>query len=526
MNKVARYLNQHLVGNVFEKPEILRKYSTDRSIVKIEPKMVVVPENVNDVRRTVKLFSQLAAKKLRFSITPWGAGLDKTGADLGSGVVMDLSKLNHIQEIDERSRLVRVQAGITLEELNTALSLMGLTIPIKSAPGETIGSLISNFVSDSYGGKYNGIYYMVDCLEIVTATGDIIQTGRMSTGGLDKKKEQTAFEGAVYREISELIEKNFDHINDLKARPTVDSRGYQMITQVYRDKGKTFDLLPLLFGAQGTLGIITEVILRCEVLEPDVSRLAVAFPTMNGLMDFTKEATALEPLEINLYDARIFEATEETGKNPGLFSEKFGNGYILLISFNDATKRAEKKISRLLKKMPATSAAVVEGDENSTDFGRINGSLVSYLNDDLNSERAIIADDFYVPDEKLPEFLASLKEMEETFGTELALFGSFSTKNYNIRPEMNLSTVRGRQFAVSFLKDFTGLLSVYDGSITGGSPEGRVKAVVTNDELSDAEFELYQKVKEIFDPQGILNVEVKLGAENRDIVRNIRNNAI
>ena len=148
------------------------------------------------------------------------------------------------------------------------------------------------------------------------------------------------------------------------------------------------------------------------------------------------------------------------------------------------------------------------------------------MNDDLNSERAVIADDFYVPDEKLPEFLASLKEMEETFGTELAIFGSFSTKNYNIRPEVNLSTVRGRQFIMSFLKDFTGLLSVYDGSITGGSPEGRIKAAVTNDELSDAEFELYQKVKEIFDPQGILNVEVKLGAENRDIVRNIRNSAI
>jgi len=234
MNKIAKYLNQHIVGNVYDRPEILSKYSTDHSILRVEPKMVVIPENTGDVRRIVRFVNQLHVKDAHLDLAIRGTGLDKTGADLSSGIVLSTEKLNHIQEIDEHARLVRVQSGVTLGQLNSALSLKGLTLPIAADPRQTIGSLIANFVSDDFGGKYNGIYYYVDCLEAVVSTGDVIQTSRLNRRFLEHKKGLSTFEGAIYREISNSIEDNFDVISDLDKKPTIDSAGYELIAQVYR----------------------------------------------------------------------------------------------------------------------------------------------------------------------------------------------------------------------------------------------------------------------------------------------------
>ena len=521
MNKIAKYLNQHLIGNVFERDEIAEKYSFDRSIVKVEPKMVVIPENTNDVRRTVRFVNQLAIKDVYLSTAVRGSGLDKTGADLGKDIVVSMEHMNHIQEIDERSRLVRVQAGTTLGDLNQALSLFGLTVPIDADPRETIGSLISNFTTDNYAGKYNGIYYYVDCMEVVTSTGDVIQTSRYSKRGIKAKQGLTSFEGAIYRNLYGLIEDNFDVISDLQRRQTIDNAGYQMVTQVYREKGHSMDLAPIFFAAQGTLGIITEVILRCEILPPEPDYLVAMFNSTEDAVKYAALVKELDPREINLYDARIFAAATESGKDTGLFSEKFSkNGYMLLISFDDRPHKSHRKVAKCLKLLPSSAAAVVETDENTLDFKKIQTALSSFLNDDLRGERAPVLDDFYVPSNRLAEFLAAVKSSEETYDMKLPLFGSIATGIYSIRPDLRLNSVEGRQTAVRLIKDFGAVIKEYDGSLTGGSPEGRIKSIVSN--FAETEAEIYASIREIFDPHGIFNPKVKTHATLRDTVKTLR----
>ena len=91
MNKIAKYINQHIIGNVFDSPSILEKYSTDRSALKITPRMVAIPENTSDVRRIVRFVNQLSKKSVHLPISVRGSGLDKTGADLGTGLVLSTS---------------------------------------------------------------------------------------------------------------------------------------------------------------------------------------------------------------------------------------------------------------------------------------------------------------------------------------------------------------------------------------------------------------------------------------------------
>ena len=98
VNKIAVYLNRHLSGNIFEKDSVLEAYSADRSVLKIKPKLVAVPESVSDIRKIVRFVYQLAEKDYKLPIAVRGSGLSKTGSDLTSGIVISTEKLNHIRE--------------------------------------------------------------------------------------------------------------------------------------------------------------------------------------------------------------------------------------------------------------------------------------------------------------------------------------------------------------------------------------------------------------------------------------------
>ncbi len=522
MNKIAKYINQHIIGNVFDSPSILEAYSTDRSALKITPRMVAIPENTSDVRRIVRFVNQLSKKSVHIPISVRGSGLDKTGADLGTGLILSTERLNKILEIDDHSRLVRVQSGVTLGQLNSALALYGLTVPILADPRETIGGLIANFATDAAAGKYNGIYYYVDCLEAVVSNGDAIQTSRYSRRHLSKKTSLTSFEGQIYREIDQLIEDNADLVADLGGKSTIDAAGYQMISQVVRDPIKSFDLLPLFYASQGTLGVITEVILQCEVLQPNTRHFIAAFESIGAAESYIQEILPLGPEELNLYDARMFKASAAHGKDPALFAPKFNKGYFVWAGFDEKSRKVSKKLKKCLKLLPDNSASVTETDDNTTDFQRFYSAIASYLNDDVRGERTPICDDFFVPSEHLANFLTDLRDLEKAYDQELPVFGSFSTSNYSIRPDIQLNTVVGRQFVLKFINDFDSLLREHGGSITGGAPEGRLKAMVTNDHFSEAETQLYHKIKDIFDPEEIFCPDIKLGATTNSTVRHLR----
>ena len=202
MGKITKYLNQLIVGNVFDAPEVLEAYSTDRSALKIKPKFVAIPESTEDIKKLLRFFNQIAAKDIRVSITTRGSGLDESGAALSNNLLFSTEKLNHLLEIDPRERLVRVQAGITLRELNIALSVSGLTIPIGGHDYDTIGGLIANDPVDTYYGKYGGISNYVERIEVILANGECLQTAKLKKYAVAKRAAEKSLEGDIYRKIA------------------------------------------------------------------------------------------------------------------------------------------------------------------------------------------------------------------------------------------------------------------------------------------------------------------------------------
>ena len=149
-------------------------------------------------------------------------------------------------------------------------------------------------------------------------------------------------------------------------------------------------------------------------------------------------------------------------------------------------------------------------------------SLAVYLNASKNSERVPVLTDFYLPAHNLDSFLKDLKVLEQKLDLDLALYGSYATSTYSLRPKFHLDDKDYAKKVATFLRAGAYVIDRQDGKLAGGTPEGRLKAVVTNTEMKDAEQDLYTKIKEIFDQNKVLNPDVKLGASSKFTLTHFR----
>ena len=520
MSKITKYLNQLIVGNVYDSPEITDFYSTDRSALKITPKLVAFPESTTDIRKLLRFFDNLATKDINIGIAVRGSGLDELGADLTDGLVVSTEKLNHLMEIDTRERLVRVQAGITLKELNTALSISGLTLPIKANENETIGSLIATAARDGYANKYGGIMEYVERAEVVLANGECIQTGRLSKYAVAKKTAGKTLEGNIYREIYKLTETHVPTLNTIKTAPVKSMAGYP--NAIFVNKKDTIDLLPLLFGSEGTLCIISEVILKIVPLHKSRIRVITTFPKLSLALKFLELTNNLKPCELSITDIRILKQAEEAGKNLSDITRKLEEGYAIFASFDEKISYISHKFDAVSKSLSRSSKIFIEDNDNKQLFDEFENTIPNYLNLKEKGERVSLLSNFSMPAAELPAFIDELAELEKTIKLDLPIYGSYTNNIYSLRPSFDITDKDYPKRACEFLSLGSSIIVKHNGSLTGGSPEGRIKALITNRHLGDAEKELYQSIKTAFDPHGILSPSVKLGANTNFTVHHFR----
>lgn len=523
MGKIARYLNQLIIGNVFDNPEVMESYATDRSALKIKPKIVALPESTEDIRKLMRFCYQLAIKGINMPVTVRGSGLDEGGADLGNSIIISTEKLNRLLEADRREKLVRVQAGMTLRELNTALSVNGLTIPVGGRENETIGGLISNSPCDDFAGKYGGIMPYVERVEVVLANGEILQSDRFPTRIVNKKAKEKTLEGKIYARMPQILSAH-KKLSDEVLKNGRGSYGYPAVATAL--KRGSFDAMPVFFGAQGTLGIITEVILRAVPMETKTARAVATFRNAKNAVKYMEMVNKLKPRELEIYDVRIIKAAAETGKRLSSVTDDLENGYVAFARFDTRAKQAPKKLFKMKKDLPEYSKLILESPKNATTLGEFENSLTNFLAQARSGERVPILTDFYVPGKNLAGTIDDLAILEDSLKMELAIFGSFSAGNYSVRPKFKLSDKDFNKIATTFLRTGAFIVKRQGGELTGGTPEGRVKAIVTNAEIPEEEKQFYTEIKNLFDRYNILNPDVKLGADANYTVRHFRDDAI
>jgi FAD/FMN-containing dehydrogenase len=530
MSKVAAYLQEHILGEVSTNPAVLKALSTDASVLEITPEMVVYPRVTNDIRKVARFVYQLAEKGHVMAITARGSGTDQTGAAIGKGISLVMpAHMNRIFEFDTKQKLVRLQPGVNAKAVNDALLLHGMSIPALpvSAAYSTIGGAVMNNASGPLSGRYGDMSQWVHQLEVVLANGDILQTERISKRDLNKKKGMQTFEGEIYRELDNLIEDNAQLIADRLFSPIRDNVGYSAIANV-KHKDGSFDLTPLLVGSQGTLGIMSEMIMKTQFTSSQQTAAFITFGDKEVARDILDKLKDLTPSVLEYFDGVLFEEAEKQGKKYSFYnvaSGTFDAG--VLIGFDDFSERARQhKVKKMTKILSGIDAQVTVEDGQDSDQLFAAREVTAYMLTPASKELSAppLVDGAYVPNERFEEFQTAVAGLGEKHRVLLPIHARVLDCTVYTRPVLQLNKVGDKQKIFKILDEYTSIVERHGGHLIGEAGEGRVKARFAYNDIDDAVLELFSSIKAIFDPHNILNPGVKESTELRQLVSELRSN--
>lgn len=261
---------------------ILDLHSRDESYHRgYRPDVVVWPKGTEEVAAILKY-----ANERMIPVTPWGAGTSLEGNPLPveGGMVLDFELMNEILAIRAEDFQVDVQAGVKYKDMNQMLARKGLFFPPDPGANATIGGMVANNASGVRTVKYGATRDNVLRLMVVLPTGEIFHAGSLS--------------------------------------PKTSS-GY--------------DLVRLLIGSEGTLGIITEITLRLTGIPEKFGAAIVTFDSVENATDAVYEimGSGLIPAALELLDPETIGAINKDGKislaeKPTLFLEFTGTSNVSL----------------------------------------------------------------------------------------------------------------------------------------------------------------------------------------------------
>jgi glycolate oxidase len=370
------------------------------------------------------------------------------------GVVVSLERLNRILDIDEANLLAVVEPNVITGDLQDAVEKVGLFYP--PDPQSLRTSVIGGNVAQCAGGprafKYGVTKQYVLGLEAVLPTGEIVRTG-----------------GKTVKNVV----------------------GY--------------DLTHLLVGSEGTLAIISKVILRLIPKPPVRATLRATFPSVGHAVDAVTRLirARVVPAALELVDGDCLDAVDAYLGVRSLAPA--GTAALLLLEVDGLAEQVAEeadRVERACREAGATELLRARDDEERQELWRVRREL-SY------SLRMITPlkfnHDVVVPKGRIPELFALVDTLKTRFGLRIPCFGHVGDGNIHV----NIMVTPGDEAEIHRAHEAEGALFrgvvALEGSISGEHGIGFTKAPFIGLELSADEIALMKRVKRAFDPAGILN---------------------
>lgn len=524
-SKVAHYLQEHLLGEVMTTPDARRYFATDGSILTVTPALVAYPRGENDVRKTARFAWQLAERGRIVPITARGAGTNQTGAALGDGIVLALmAHMHRILEFDDKSGVVVVEPGAIYGKVQQVLKTHGRFLPPYPASVEysTIGGAVANNAGGEKSIKYGTTRDYVKSLRVVLANGEIIETGRLNKRDLNKKLGLATFEGEIYRAIDVLLEENQKIVNTMWRDVSKNAAGYAL-GEVKRKDG-SFDLTPLFVGAQGTLGLITEITLETEAYNPDAALFLAYFDDHRHAQSAITALRALPdmPSAVEMVNRQLLELVDRLNPNQlkDVITKPFP-GVALLVEFDNAGDRSQKKLIKKAGKIFGQFATDFMLETDPLQQERLwkirRASSLAAAHGEGNAKPLPIIEDGIVPADKLAEYIDGVYAIFDRYQLQAVVWGHAGDANLHMQPALDLAQVGDRQKLFRIMDEYYDLVIGLGGSISAEHGDGRLHAPYLEKLYGSEAYGLLQKVKTIFDPYNILNPGVKINVGLDDV---------
>jgi len=442
----------NIVGKkgVLTSPEDLAVYSYDGTFEECNPDIVVLPESTEQVSNIVKL-----AIKHQIPIVTRGmaSGLAAASVPFSGGIALVMTRMDKMIELDLENAMVRVEAGIVTADLQAFVEKQGLFYP--PDPSSIRHSTIGGNIACNAGGprclKYGVTGDYVLGLTVVLADGSILKTG-----------------GKVIKDVV----------------------GY--------------DLTSLFTGSEGTLGIITEALLKLTA-KPKYARTALV--EFSSIADASKTVNeilmaGIIPATLELMDQTAINCIEEA-LHIGLPRDVAA--FLLIESDGvdlEQTKQEIETIAEICKKTGATKISVAKDETERANLWKARRSISPSL---ARLSPNKLGEDITVPRSAIPEAVKRLKAISQKYGLPIVIFGHAG--DGNLHPNIlfdKRDPEHMRKLELMVAEEFDLALEL-GGTLSGEHGVGTLKRPYMIKALGENSVNIQKKIKQVLDPLNILN---------------------
>lgn len=434
-------------GAIISDPEILSEYSRDASELRHAPDLVVRARSVADIQALLKLANQYT-----FPVTPRGGGSGLAGGCLPTcgGVVLSLTGLNNIRQIDPRNFIMEVEPGVISQDVRDAANKQGMFYPPDPA-GMDQSTIGGNAATDAGGPaclKYGTTRDYILGLEAVLPDGSLIRTGVQTRKGVV---------------------------------------GY--------------DLTNLLIGSEGTLGIITALTLKLLPKPAGTSGIMCVFDNMVSAMNCVAAImqNGYLPSAVEFLDHKCLSLVGELLPFP-LPGEKPS---LLIIETDGPPRQIADEIAEICAiagNEGAISLIRAENDQEREEVWGMRRQVSLRIHD---YAKLYISEDIVVPISAIAELVDALPHYEEKYDLEIFAFGHAGDGNIHLN--ITSQDPAGKAQAMVGTKALLELTLKLGGTISGEHGIGSAKAEFISMELTADSLGLQKSIKTLFDPNNVLN---------------------
>jgi len=424
-------------------------YAYDATDLARLPDLVVFPGSAEEIAQIVAW-----ANLYGFPVVPRGAGTGRAGGAVAvaGGVVLVLTRLNRILEIDVQDFVAVVEPGVVTGHLKKAAEAAGLFYPPDPGSADycTIGGNVAAGAGGAMAVQYGVTRDYVLGLQVVLPTGQVIDTGTRTMKGVV---------------------------------------GY--------------DLTHLLLGSEGTLGVITRIVLRLVPLPAAKETLAAGFA---GLEAAARAVGAilragLSPAALEFMDRATLDCMREALP----VAAPADTAAVLLMAVHGHPADVRQRALKMMELCRDYGANAVLHAADPGDAARLWQARRSISPATFKVRPDKIGEDVAVPLGAIPRLVSGVEEISRRLGLPILCFGHAGDGNIHVNIMYDRRLPAEREAAPRAVEELFRLVRDLAGTLSGEHGVGVLKAPYVGMELSEAAIDLQRRLKRTFDPNNIMN---------------------
>ncbi len=483
-------------------------YSESAGIARAIPAAVAVPADADDVVTLVRW-----ARDAGIALVPRGSGTSMANGAVGRGVIVDLSRLDWIGNVDASERRIAVGPGALRGAVNARALEHGLRFPVDPSSGAfcTVGGMASTNAAGARSLRYGATRPWVRGLECVFEDGTRawIRRGEPAPGVPAIRR----FLDAVAPRIDGGAEA-YRHVGVLK-----ESSGYGLA-----EYARSHDLVDLLVGSEGTLAIFVAIELALTERAHATSSLLAIFPSLETAVVAAGIARGSGASACELLDRTFLDVAESAGNPlPGaetaeavLMAEVEGDDHDAASAAAVALKGAFVQSGA----MTVTLATTTEAERHLWEYRHAASPALARLAPALASMQFI--EDGAVPPEKFPEYVRGVRAALDRHGIRGVLFGHAGDAHVHVNPLIDTRVAGWRERIQALLDDVLDLTARLGGTLAAEHGDGSLRAPMLDRVWPAATLALFRDVKHAFDPRGTFNPGVKVALEGQPAIGDVK----